>query len=445
MRNSLFSTAAISLLLAGSRAPLAAAPIIVNGNFSANANQYVVWPGYAGRTALVGTGTNPASLTGWTGSGNFGVNGSDTPIATGSSDSGGAGIGGRSTPFADNGNTPPAVAFMQNGSPTTPDTLSQTVGGFAVGQQYVLQFDYNVRGSSNETFTTTVGSDATATLYNVTPVGGSNPYYHEIIPFTATSANEQIQVSSFATRNVDSTLLLSNFQVTAQHLVPVANANFTADATPAWPGSHSITGWTGGSGLNPSSGAPGCCGQSPFAPDVLGNGQPGQGTDAYGVTHTGATGVSPTGTPTSAGQFAYLQVDATTSSPATNSLSQVLTGLQVGSTYTVSYYDAHRMGDSGTGATLAASINGVTDLTTTPSNTQWIPRSFSFVATSATETLMFTATNIQGTNTVPNDQTLDIAGVAVFGPPAPEPSTFVLGGLGLVGLMLAARRRRRKV
>ena len=257
MNNRIFHAGCgVSVLLACDVLPLGATPILVNGDFSANANQYVVWPGYNGFTATTGgTGTNPASPTGWTATGGSGINGTATPNATGSSALGGAGIGSKSTPFTDNGNSPPAVAFMQAApTPSSPDTLSQTVGGFTVGQQYVLQFDYKMPARRIANHVYYHGRHTATRLMNATPVSAGNPYYHEIIPFTATSANEQIQISSFATRNTDSTLLLSNFQVTQQHLVPVANANFSADGTPVWPGSHAITGWTGGSGVNPSSG-----------------------------------------------------------------------------------------------------------------------------------------------------------------------------------------------
>ncbi|MFM8495619.1 MAG: PEP-CTERM sorting domain-containing protein [Planctomycetia bacterium] len=60
----------------------ASAELISNGNFSANANQFVVFPGYASSVPGAPEG-NPLSIPGWTwnGSGNFGVNG----ISTGTS------------------------------------------------------------------------------------------------------------------------------------------------------------------------------------------------------------------------------------------------------------------------------------------------------------------------------------------------------------------------
>jgi len=60
----------------------ASANLITNGNFSANANAFVVFPGYASSLPGAPEG-NPLSIPGWiwNGSGNFGVNG----ISTGTS------------------------------------------------------------------------------------------------------------------------------------------------------------------------------------------------------------------------------------------------------------------------------------------------------------------------------------------------------------------------
>lgn len=57
----------------------ASANLITNGNFSANANAFVVFPGYASSVPGAPEG-NPLSIPGWTwnGAGNFGVNGKDT-------------------------------------------------------------------------------------------------------------------------------------------------------------------------------------------------------------------------------------------------------------------------------------------------------------------------------------------------------------------------------
>jgi len=71
----------IALAIVLSTIGSADANLVVNGNFSTDANLFVGWPGYANYTATTtGTGTNPASVPGWimnTGLGP-GVNGKDT-------------------------------------------------------------------------------------------------------------------------------------------------------------------------------------------------------------------------------------------------------------------------------------------------------------------------------------------------------------------------------
>lgn len=59
----------------------AQANLVVNGDFSTDANLFVGWPGYANYTATsTGTGTNPATVPGWIMNTSFGpgVNGKDT-------------------------------------------------------------------------------------------------------------------------------------------------------------------------------------------------------------------------------------------------------------------------------------------------------------------------------------------------------------------------------
>jgi len=97
-----------------------AAPVLVNHSFEADT--FDVFPGYC-------AGNGP--ITGWTGSNYAGLN----P---------GASFG----PFIDNGLIPDGeqVAFLQVpelGDP--PTTLSQTIGGFQIGVQYIVRFHANSR------------------------------------------------------------------------------------------------------------------------------------------------------------------------------------------------------------------------------------------------------------------------------------------------------------
>ena len=63
---------ALAVLVGGAGATHAQ-NVIANGNFTANAAAFTVWPGYLG-----GGGVNPADITSWGGSGGRGVNGAGT-------------------------------------------------------------------------------------------------------------------------------------------------------------------------------------------------------------------------------------------------------------------------------------------------------------------------------------------------------------------------------
>ena len=79
MKSITFSTAMVlaaplALLVT---AQAANANIIVNGDFSANASSYVVYPGNDSKKSSTAGTTNPASPTGWAGGSNDGVQGAD--------------------------------------------------------------------------------------------------------------------------------------------------------------------------------------------------------------------------------------------------------------------------------------------------------------------------------------------------------------------------------
>jgi PEP-CTERM motif len=194
--------------------------------------------------------------------------------------------------------------------------------------------------------------------------------------------------------------------------IPIVNPSFEANSN-SWPGNGPIDGWTGGSGTNPATGTPQCCGTQPFSP--------GDGSSPPG----GGDLPAPNGT-----QWAYIQESGT--------LSQTLTGFTVGGLYQLSYYDAHRLGDNGTGDTLTSQIGGVDLLTTTPSATAWNLRTVDFFATAQTMTLDF----IHTSNPL-LDQTVTIDDVGILIIQVPEPTSIgALSGLGAVGLFIAVRRRR---
>lgn len=111
-----------ALVLAFGAAPLAAAPVVENPSFEAD--QYGVSPGYASANG---------GITGWTYSGNVGIN----PVWANPSAQTGP-----STPFLDNGAIPDGLqtALLQNTA-----TLSQSVAGFEAGKHYVLRYNENAR------------------------------------------------------------------------------------------------------------------------------------------------------------------------------------------------------------------------------------------------------------------------------------------------------------
>ena len=183
----------------------------------------------------------------------------------------------------------------------------------------------------------------------------------------------------------------------------VQNGGFESNAAAytTWPGYNGQAGnpaaiddWTqagGGAGINPVN--PTSQFDTPFGP---GNGL------VLDVDH-----------------FAFMQGAGT-------SLSQMITGLTPGVTYTVYYDDATRGGNTGQ---LQATLQNGTNVTN-PSNAVWTHESLTFVANAASGTFTFLNTSPAGDNTVDIDQ------VSI----TPEPASLGLLGFGAVGLL--ARRRR---
>ena len=143
------------------------------------------------------SGTPPAPgyistnrISGWTGSGNYGVNFS--------------GVG----PFADNGRNPDQdnVAFIQGAG-----SLSQTISNLTAGQTYTLSYAYNARSGNTPHLTVTIGG-TTVQDENITPVGGSAPYYGRSASFTAGGSTALLTFAQTATG--DQTVLLDNVAIT---------------------------------------------------------------------------------------------------------------------------------------------------------------------------------------------------------------------------------------
>ncbi|MDF1739370.1 MAG: VCBS domain-containing protein, partial [Verrucomicrobiales bacterium] len=178
--------------------------MVFNGGFEANAADFDTYPGY------ISNPNNPAGIEGWTHVGSAGLNHS--------------GAGGPGTPFANNGDNSSTVAFIQRDG-----SISQTVSGLVVGQQYALLFDYNERAGGGAPDSTTVSATiagATFTDSNNSPVGGSNSYRQATLFFTATATSETLTISSISNGG-DQTTLIDNVRigVTQDVVVTLTGAN----------------------------------------------------------------------------------------------------------------------------------------------------------------------------------------------------------------------------
>jgi hypothetical protein len=159
--------------------------VVVNPSFEAEGS--VAFPGYI----------QPDNISGWTGTGNYGVNVS--------------GVG----PFADNGVNPDqdSVVFLQNAA-----SLSQTLTGLSGGANYTATFAVNAR--SGNTPHLKVSFDNVSLLdEDVSPVGGVNAYTARQVTFTA--SGEQGTLKFEQTTAADNTLLLDNVIVRSGGVVEV--------------------------------------------------------------------------------------------------------------------------------------------------------------------------------------------------------------------------------
>lgn len=187
---------------------------VVLSNPSFEAEGIVAFPGYL----------QPDALTGWIGTGNYGVN----AYAVG--------------PFADNGVGPDqdSVAFLQGQG----SSLSQNVSGLTSGQNYTLSFAVNARGGNTPQLR--VSFNGTTLLEEaITPVGGPNPYATRSIVFAAPATEGALKFEQIAAG--DNTLVFDNVQLVKGGTVTQPAPTLSATRTPegnlrlAWPAS--FTGW----------------------------------------------------------------------------------------------------------------------------------------------------------------------------------------------------------
>lgn len=166
-----------------------------------------------------GTPPAPGTLTnaaGWTGQG-----------------TGSAGVNDPAGPYADNGTMPEQdhVAFLQGDM-----TISQTLRGLALGENYAVTFRYNAKSGNTPRLAVSVDG---STLFNqaVTPVGGVAAYRTGTVNFTAGGPTA---VLSFAqTAAGDQTVLLDDIQVAGVVVEPIPNVRLGPTAVEVAPGGQS--------------------------------------------------------------------------------------------------------------------------------------------------------------------------------------------------------------
>ena len=234
---------------------------------------------------------------------------------------GGSGVNNADGPFQDNGVIPDRiqVAFTQGSR-----KLKQLVGGLEAGQQYWLQFHYNVRNCCGGTMDLSIQfeEDELDYISEISAVGADETYYYHHVEFTPESSSGQLAFEAIAAG--DATLLLDGVTLVKRAVdnVVMVNPGFEASGTPGWPGyiqPAPISGWTatGNYGVNVS-------GPGPFANN----------------------GINP-----EQDRVAFLQGDAT--------LTQTVWELEDGEAYHLSFHFNARGGNK---PTLNVTVNGETAL-----------------------------------------------------------------------------------
>jgi len=190
--------------------PAAAQNLVVNGDFEADTDLWVTWPGYVSPQSA----GNPANITGWTGTVGSG-HGINPVVPNGAGDA----------PFRDNGNNLTSVAFLQGTA-----FIEQTITGLVVGQEYVMSMDFNARNCCGDPLDHPIGTlsvngtvvASTTELFpapgGIIPVGGEEPWYSYVSdPFPAPAESLTLRIDTTPAAGGDTTMLVDNVSV---QLVP---------------------------------------------------------------------------------------------------------------------------------------------------------------------------------------------------------------------------------
>jgi len=167
---------------------------------------------------------------------------------------GGSGLNKVEGPFHDNGIIPDRnqIAFLQNSA-----SLSQQIVGLASGQNYWLQFRYNVRACCGGTMGLAVKFDGKELFKvdDIQPVGPETPYYFQNASFVPAQSSGLLEFVGTAVG--DATLLLDAVDIVQRDAgdVVIENPSFEATGNPVgvgYLGPALVAGWeiTGGYGIN---------------------------------------------------------------------------------------------------------------------------------------------------------------------------------------------------